>query len=74
MDFSDALRAMKDGKRVRRAIWSGGAVEGVMGITTLTTPEGAPVRVMAVYKPDGRVFAFGGSQWDILSDDWEVAG
>ncbi len=76
MDFSDALDAMKDGKRVRRALWTnpGYVYQATMEITVLSAEDGARMRQVIVRRTDGTVFAFGGSQDDILADGWEVAG
>lgn len=73
MDFSDALREMKAGEKARRVIWRGNSLYGpaTMEIMTLTTPDGRPVQQLMVCRP-GAVFPFAGSQWDILSDDWEI--
>lgn len=77
MDFSDALRAMKDGQRVRRAFWRESASPvydaGVAAIMLLTAPSGVTVEQIVVIKPDGKVRVFASSQWDLLSDDWEIA-
>jgi hypothetical protein len=63
MDFSDALRAVKDGRRVRRALWrelDGRAGTWMELVPTDQVPDGAVVMVL---------FACG--EWDILAEDWE---
>ena len=76
MDFSDALRAVRDGKRARRAPWRepgwrlGSWVE-------LARPgpcaDGAQIRdVLICPVPGGEAVLFACSQLDILADDWEL--
>jgi|HubBroStandDraft_2_1064218.scaffolds.fasta_scaffold851065_2 hypothetical protein len=76
MDFSDALNAMKSGSQVRRAGW--GAPPGSPANTgnrmeiTPVFVEGQTIDSMLIRRVDGSLVPFGGSQWDILSDDWEI--
>lgn len=75
MDFSDALRAMKEGKAVRRAIW-GTDVPRLAGASTIIATPQLPgmtlsPQILVVYT-DGRANPWGCSQWDVLSDDWEL--
>lgn len=78
MDFSDALRAVKDGKRVRRAMWdkpgsprSWAGSHLVLGV--VHTAAGATFSQLLSEYPDGSVHSFAGANWDLLADDWEIA-
>ena len=75
MDFSDALLAVKQGKKVRRRLWAdldGRIGEGIELVHPLL-PDGRPVMPMLLCsKPDGTMTLFAGSQWDLLAEDWEV--
>ncbi len=76
MDFSDALRALKDGKRVARAGWNG------KGMWLLLAPgglvSGYDGRDMEAQPYVGMKTAQGTwvpwlcSQTDLLADDWQV--
>jgi hypothetical protein len=70
MDFSDALRAVRSGAKVRRSIWEDGTrLEGAyLRIDIL--PEPYAPQLMCVYGDTLRSFA--GSQWDLLAEDWEI--
>jgi len=76
MDFSDALRDMKQGYKVYRRVWrENGNAHVYSAHCRIETLElnGQPILPqMVVEHSDGKVFSFACSQWDILSDDWEV--
>lgn len=71
MDFSDALREMRQGAQVRRQLWRD--ARGRIGWAKLTniSPVG-PVIVIVTAAGDTHLFAC--SQWDILAEDWEIMG
>jgi Protein of unknown function (DUF2829) len=77
MDFSDALRAMKTGAKVRRVAWSGDPAGtpvnrgNTMEIIRVTV-ENQTVPMLFARRVDGSLLPFGGSQWDLLGDDWEI--
>ncbi len=74
MDFSDALRAVKDGKHVRRPLWDPPDKYGSrLYFSTVHTVAGATLSLLLVDYPDGTVHSFAGSNWDLLADDWELA-
>jgi hypothetical protein len=85
IDFGDALKALKDGKKVCRAGWNGKGmflffVPGscfkvsrppLLGIYT----EGTDVRYaphIDLKAADGTVVPWTASQVDVLADDWQV--
>ena len=75
MDFSEALRIVKDGGRVRRALWE--ELGGRAGSWLELMPAGQVGEVLAcaVTEPDGGtvMVLFAGSQWDLLAEDWKRA-
>lgn len=76
MNFSDALNAMKTGSQVRRVGWGVPPATPVNAGSTLgigvVSVEGQSFQMMLARLSDGSVVPFGGSQLDILSDDWEI--
>ena len=74
MDFSDALRAVKNGKRVRRALWR--QLDGRAGawMELMQAGQLGDVLACAVTGPGTvtTMVLFTGSQWDLLADDWEI--
>jgi Protein of unknown function (DUF2829) len=78
MDFSDALRAMKAGSEVYREAWNNdpaGTPANRRNIMLIMEAEidGQLTPMMVARRIDGLILPFGGSQWDILGDDWEIA-
>jgi hypothetical protein len=73
-DFSDALRAVKEGKRVRRALWQ--ELDGRVGswMELVPTDQVGEVLACPVAVPDGGtvLLLFTCSQWDLLAEDWEI--
>jgi hypothetical protein len=79
MDFSAALLAVKEGKRVTRTVWLDGQ----------TSWKGAYLELVQVHASDGRTVMpvlmvgylneprvlrpFSGANWDLLAEDWEIA-
>ena len=76
MDFSDALRAVKDGRRVRRALWRELGGRTGSWVELIRTDQAGDVLCCPVTEPDGGVVMvpFACDQWDILAEDWEEAG
>jgi hypothetical protein len=73
VDFSDALRAVKAGRRVRRALWA--ELDGRIGswVELILTDQVGEVLACPVTEPDGSVVmaSWGRSDQDILAEDWE---
>jgi hypothetical protein len=85
MDFSEALRELKDGKRVCRAGWNGKDmfIFLVPGSTFIVNrppllgiyPEGTQVNYHAhidMKTAQGYVVPWLASQADLLADDWQL--
>jgi hypothetical protein len=75
LDFSDALRAMKDGKKVRRAVWDISRDDNWQGSYAMIVEVGGRFDPQIVIGyPDHEILRpFTGGQWDLLSEDWEIA-
>ena len=75
MDFADALRAMKQGKKVTRAAWQEKQELARMKTAYMALfhfdPPFEP-QLMIGYPDDTPIRPFAGAQWDILSNDWEI--
>lgn len=71
MDFSDALRIVMNGGRVRRSLWA--ELDGRTGayLDLKVLPYVGDVLICPL--PDGTEKLFACSQWDILATDWEIA-
>lgn len=88
MDFSEALRLLKSGKRITRRGWSG---QGQWLEIQESLPDGFPQAIGSMcengirewyYKPtlpfiivhmsSGHVVPWTASQKDVLFDDWEI--
>jgi len=88
MDFGDAIRALKDGKRVSREGWNGKNMWLVLvpGTPELTVDEGRPLHKAGLelgtkfkYLPhidmwnaQGDLVPWLASQTDMLADDWGI--
>lgn len=70
MDFSDALRAVKDGKRVRRAVWHDNPDRWGCWVELADVPPVGDVLLVGYVDGASRLFA--GANWDLLADDWEI--
>lgn len=71
VDFSDALKALKEGKKVTRPEWQvayGHSVGRYLMIWR--TPETGSM--LMIMHPDGLLYPMSGSHRDILDDDWEI--
>jgi hypothetical protein len=75
MDFSDALRIVKDGGRVTRPLWE--ELGGRVGLWLELVPTDQVGEVLACVRsePDGSTVMslFACSQRDLLAEDWERA-
>jgi Protein of unknown function (DUF2829) len=75
MDFSDALREMKNGKRVMRTGWYREAGSGGLWIE-YAGPASDGRRsyepALLVRRDNGKYVTFPGSHIDLLADDWEA--
>ena len=76
MDFGDALRHMKLGRRARRRYWADSLGGGAGMYAFLARPAIAAqeVPMLVVRIADGTIQPLGLSQWDALAEDWEVQG
>jgi hypothetical protein len=75
VDFSDALRLARQGKKIRRRFYAelNGKVGESVELVQPVLPDGRPVMPMLLCnKPDGVMTLFAGAQWDLLANDWEV--
>ena len=75
MDFSDALRIVKDGGRVRRALWRELGGRAGSWLELMPADQVGEVLACPVAEPDGGtvMVLFACSQWDLLAEDWERA-
>lgn len=77
MDFSEALLLLKQGKRVRRKLWTGKYAGNWIELVSLyTVTDGRELRptIMSWVAEDGLFYIWGGINFDILADDWELVG
>ena len=70
MDFSDALRAVKQGHCIAREGWNGKNLE-VM-IQRPDTNSKMTLPYLYIRYPDGKKCPWLASQTDLLSDDWFI--
>jgi hypothetical protein len=77
VDFSEALKLVKGGERVKRVpLWDEPRQGGGswLQMHELATDGGAHVLLLLVHIPGtGMIQPFAGSHWDLLADDWELA-
>ncbi len=77
VDFSEALRIMKGGGRVRRRWWTelDGEVGDWLEIVSGKTGDGRPVlpAPMVWVESAGAFAPWGGARGDVLGEDWEEA-
>ena len=74
MEFEDALRAVKDGKKARRQIWRARGLAGWLEMVQPVLSDGRPIMPLLVMTDEaGIVRPFAGAIWDLLADDWELA-
>jgi hypothetical protein len=88
MDFSEALKAVKDGHRIKRSGWNGsemfvvkqdGYPNGVPINANTANVTGFPVGQVHVFRPYLTMYTaqkdfvpWVASQTDLLAEDWEV--
>jgi Protein of unknown function (DUF2829) len=76
VDFSDALQAVRQGRKARRRLWAelGGRVGDSIELAHPVLPDGRKIGPQLVSSlPDGTIVMFTGGSWDLLADDWEIA-
>ena len=72
MDFGDAVRALKAGKRVSRAGWNGKGMWLALQVPDEHSKMGLPYIYMSTVS--GKFVPWLASQTDVLAEDWsEVA-
>jgi len=72
MDFGDAIRALKDGKKVRRRNWNGEGMWLALQVPDEHSKMGLPYIYMSTV--EGKLVPWLASQSDMLSEDWEDLG
>ena len=65
MDFSEALKLLKQGATIRRASWS-----GTKRIILVNNSEGMTLPYIKIITKDGNTGVYTGTNCDILADDW----
>jgi len=68
MDFGEALKELRAGRRVVRAGWNG---EG-MSVAMMAEDDGMMLPYLYLRLPDTRHVPWTISQTDALADDWDV--
>lgn len=71
MDFGDAIRAMRVGKKVAREGWNGKGMWLNMQVPDANSKMSLPYIYMKT--ADGNLVPWLASQTDMLSDDWAMA-
>ncbi len=74
MDFSEALAAAKNGKRVKRTVWTT-VFSGMWMEYALLHADGsghAEPALIVHYQDDEVWHLFAGANWDLMADDWEL--
>lgn len=79
MDFSDALRALNQGKRLTRTGWNGRGMFIFLASSAMAIPHTPWPTGQIVYEPhidlrtvSGQFIPWLASQTDILAKDWEL--
>jgi len=73
VNFSEALRHIRSGKRVRRALWGTPeySADGKwLELATLRDEQGNSEECLVVRFPDGSFRLFAGANWDLIAEDW----
>lgn len=65
MDFSEALKLLKQGATIRRASWS-----GTKRIILVNNSEGMTLPYIMIITKDGNLGVYTATNCDILADDW----
>ena len=68
MDFSEALKLLKQGATIRRASWSGH--KSIMLIQPYQTDLVLPY--IAISTKDSKVGVYTATNCDLLANDWEI--
>jgi len=75
-DFGDAIRALKDGKKVARAGWNGKGMWIAIVFDVEPTSIGCHNyrhnNYIVIRTPDNALTPWNASQQDALAEDWEV--
>jgi len=72
MQFEDALKAIKDGKRVTNLNWNEKSMYLIMSYLWKHETENIKTPFIKMELPDGSIFPWNPSQLDLSSDKWEV--
>lgn len=70
MDFGNAIRALKDGKKVSREGWNGKGMWLALQVPDAHSKMSLPYIYMKT--ADDKLVPWLASQTDVLSEDWEV--
>ena len=70
MDFGDAIRALKEGKKVSRAGWNGKGMWLALQVPDAHSKMSLPYIYMKT--ADNKLVPWLASQTDMLADDWSV--
>ena len=68
MDFSEALKLLKEGAIIRRASWSGS--KSIMLIQGF--PLNCILPYIAISTKDNKIGVYTATNCDILANDWEI--
>ena len=70
MDFGEAIRGLKDGKKVSRSGWNGKG----MWLQLQTVDENSKMGHSYVYMSDvaGKLFPWNPNNLDMLAEDWGI--
>lgn len=74
MTFDEILPLVKEGARVRRAVWEGVRHGVWMELVHVHADDGreADPILMIGYPGNQPLRLFTGGSWDLLADDWEI--
>lgn len=74
-DIGWAVKAMKNGHRVRRKVWAAHPaviITDYVGVTLATDIPGMG-EMLIVQNTEGHRYAYGATHGDLIADDWELA-
>ena len=81
MDFGEAIKALKEGKRIARTGWNGKGMFllyvpsekwGIIDKIGLGIPKGNLLSWIGMKTADGKFVPWLASQTDMLADDWII--
>ena len=75
MDFSEALTAVKQGKKVQRRYWRENptGMGWTLELAFVSLADGRPVSpVLMCNRPDRAMETFSGANMDLMAEDWEI--